>query len=184
MLKMLGPIFNGWVPQNLNCFFANDTTTNPRCRKGQIMTTTHPKHAKELGAIFSWFAKHSAVAMGHPWAFTLALLAIVAWGGTGPAFHYSDTWQLVINTGTTIVTFLMVFLIQHTQNRDSSAIQLKLDELIRSTQGAHNTLLDLEELSQEELNKFLQTYQKLADRGRRLVREGKTDIGTPDVRKP
>jgi len=78
----------------------------------------------------------------------------------------------------------MVFLIQHTQNRDSSAIQLKLDELIRSTQGAHNTLLDLEELSQEELNKFLQTYQKLADRGRRLVREGKTDIGTPDVRKP
>jgi low affinity Fe/Cu permease len=108
--------------------------------------------------------------MGHPLAFGAALLIIVAWAVTGPLFAYSDTWQLVINTGTTIVTFLMVFLIQNTQNRDSSAIQLKLDELIRSTRGAHNALLDLEELTQEELNGFLRTYQRLADEGRKRAR--------------
>ena len=119
--------------------------------------------------------------MGHPWAFGAALLVIIAWAVTGPLFRYSDTWQLVINTGTTIVTFLMVFLIQNTQNRDSSAIQLKLDELIRSTRGAHNALLDLEELTQEELNGFLQTYQQLAHQGRKRVREGWKDTGTPEI---
>ena len=119
--------------------------------------------------------------MGHPWAFGAALLVIIAWAVTGPLFGYSDTWQLVINTGTTIVTFLMVFLIQNTQNRDSSAIQLKLDELIRSTRGAHNALLDLEELTQEELNGFLKTYQRLADEGRKRVRQGWKDTGTPEL---
>ena len=119
--------------------------------------------------------------MGHPLAFGAALLVIIAWAVTGPLFGYSDTWQLVINTGTTIVTFLMVFLIQNTQNRDSSAIQVKLDELIRSTRGAHNALLDLEELTQEELNEFLHTYQRLAHEGRKRVREGWQDTGTPDI---
>lgn len=148
------------------------------------MTNGHDKHTKGVRALFSRFAKNCATAMGHPWAFAVALLTIIGWAMTGPIFGYSDTWQLVINTGTTIVTFLMVFLIQNTQNRDSSAIQLKLDELIRSTHGAHNALLDLEELTQEELNKFLKTYQKLAHEGRRQVREGWKDTGTPEVRKP
>jgi len=119
--------------------------------------------------------------MGHPWAFGAALLVIIGWAVTGPLFAFSDTWQLVINTGTTIITFLMVFLIQNTQNRDSSAIQLKLDELIRSTRGAHNALLDLEELTQEELNGFLQTYQRLAHQGRKRVREGWKDTDTPEI---
>jgi len=109
------------------------------------------------------------------------LLVIIAWAVIGPVFGYSDTWQLVINTGTTIITFLMVFLIQNTQNRDSSAIQLKLDELIRATRGAHNALLDLEELTQEELNTFLETYQQLAHQGRKRVRQGWKDTGTPEV---
>lgn len=120
--------------------------------------------------------------MGHPWAFGAALLTIIIWAVTGPIFGFSDTWQLAINTGTTIVTFLMVFLIQNTQNRDGSAIQLKLDELIRSTRGAHNTLLDLEQLTQEDLNKFLKTYQKIAHESRRLIRQGLKDTGTPEAR--
>ena len=105
----------------------------------------------------------------------------MAWAVTGPLFRFSDTWQLAVNTGTTIVTFLMVFLIQNTQNRDSSAIQLKLDELIRATRGAHNALLDLEELTQEELNTFLKTYKHLARQGRTRVRQGWKDTGTPEV---
>jgi low affinity Fe/Cu permease len=145
------------------------------------MMHQHDKHAEGLGARFARFAKRCATSMGHPLAFGAALLIIVAWAVTGPLFAYSDTWQLVINTGTTIVTFLMVFLIQNTQNRDSSAIQLKLDELIRSTRGAHNALLDLEELTQEELNGFLRTYQRLADEGRKRVRQGSKDTGTPDI---
>ena len=109
------------------------------------------------------------------------MLVIIGWAVTGPVFGYSDTWQLVINTGTTIITFLMVFLIQNTQNRDSSAIQLKLDELIRATRGAHNALLDLEELTQEELNTFLKTYRQLAHQGRKRVRQGWKDTGTPEA---
>jgi low affinity Fe/Cu permease len=147
------------------------------------MSTGQVKLAKGWRARFSRFAKNCANAMGQPWAFGVALLTIMTWAITGPIFGFSDTWQLVINTGTTIVTFLMVFLIQNTQNRDSSAIQLKLDELIRSTRGAHNALLDLEELTQDELNNFLKTYQKLAREGRRQVREGWRDTGTPDVQK-
>jgi len=146
------------------------------------MTTAQIKNGKGLRAQFSRFAKSCATAMGHPWAFAAALFTIIAWALTGPVFGFSDTWQLVVNTGTTIVTFLMVFLIQNTQNRDGSAIQLKLDELIRSTHGAHNTLLDLEQLTQEDLNKFLKTYQKIADESRRLVRHGLKDTGTPDAR--
>ena len=97
-------------------------------------------------------------------AFGVALGIVIAWGVTGPIFNYSDTWQLVINTGTTIVTFLMVFLIQNTQNRDSAAIQLKLDEMIRATQGAHNAPLDLEKLSAKDLEEIRALYETLAER--------------------
>ena len=116
-------------------------------------------------------------------SFALALLVIVTWGVTGPIFHFSDTWQLVINTGTTIITFLMVFLIQNTQNRDSEAAQLKLDELLRATRGAHTALLDIEELSDEELDNIKRCYTELAKRALKDLRSGKTDLGTPDIRR-
>ena len=131
-----------------------------------------------------WFdalATAGARATGHPLGFGLAVLVIAAWALTGPMFGFSDTWQLVINTATTIVTFLMVFLIQNTQNRDSAAMQIKLDELIRATQSAHNALLDLEELSQEELDRFHEKYEALARRARKELHQGLGDDGSPDV---
>jgi low affinity Fe/Cu permease len=106
---------------------------------------------------------------------------IAAWVVTGPVFGFSDTWQLVINTSTTIVTFLMVFLIQNTQNRDTQAIQVKLDELIRATQGAHNALLDLEELEEETLDAFRLRYQSLAHAARTELEGGAQDTGTPEA---
>lgn len=134
---------------------------------------------------FRKFARAAARGTGRPIAFFLASVFILAWIVTGPIFHYSDTWQLVINTATTIVTFLMVFLIQNTQNRDSEAVQLKLDELLRSTQGAHNALLEIEELSEEELDEIKRCYTMLAKKAVEDLRSGKTDLGTPDVqRKP
>jgi low affinity Fe/Cu permease len=120
--------------------------------------------------------------MGHPLAFTFALGIIMAWAMTGPMFHFSDTWQLIINTATTVVTFLMVFLIQNTQNRDSAAIQLKLDELIRCMQGAHNALLDIEELSQQELNALRAHYSRLATQARKDLKRGLLDTGTPEIK--
>src|SRR4026209_1338978 len=111
-----------------------------------------------FGHSFSRVASKIAEFTGRPWAFLTAMLVIAVWAITGPIFGFSDTWQLVINTGTTVVTFLMVFLIQNTQNRDSEALQVKLDELIRTTEGAHNALLDLEELEEHELNRILATY--------------------------
>ena len=116
---------------------------------------------------FSRFAKWTARMSGHPTTFGLALIIILTWALTGPIFHFSDTWQLVINTGTTIITFLMVFLIQNTQNRDAEAMQLKLDELIRAMGGAKNAMLDLEELEQGELDEVREGYQKLANAARR-----------------
>jgi len=110
---------------------------------------------------FRHFAHRTALAMGTPSAFGLALLVIIVWGLTGPAFNYSDTWQLVINTGTTVITFLMVFLIQNTQNRDSQAIHLKLDELIRAVARARNELVDLEDLSDEELKRLQEQFEML-----------------------
>ena len=130
---------------------------------------------------FNQFARQSARWTGRPISFALAVFVILLWLITGPIFHFSDTWQLVINTATTIITFLMVFLIQSTQNRDSEAVQLKLDELLRSTPGAHNALLDIEELSEEELDELKTCYETLAKRAAARVREGRSDFGTPDI---
>ena len=114
-------------------------------------------------------------------AFGLAFATVLLWLVTGPLFRFSDTWQLVINTATTIVTFLMVFLIQNTQNRDSEALQLKLDELIRATNAAHNALLDIEELSQDELDQIKRRYEELAREARENIRAGRSDLGRPEI---
>jgi low affinity Fe/Cu permease len=131
-------------------------------------------------AWYSRFAKHAARLSGRPRVFVLAVLIVLGWGLTGPVFGFSDTWQLIINTGTTIVTFLMVFLIQNTQNRDTEAIQVKLDELIRVTKGAHNALLDLEELEEDKLDAFRRRYQALANAARAELTKGLDDTGTPE----
>jgi low affinity Fe/Cu permease len=111
--------------------------------------------------VFRGFAKRSSILLGSAWAFCGAVLVILVWLITGPTFHFSDTWQLIINTATTVVTFLMVFLIQNTQNRDAKAVHLKLDELIRAVKGARNQLVDLEDLSDEDLKKLEQQFQRL-----------------------
>ena len=113
---------------------------------------------------FRVFARKCSNILGSPWAFVFALLIIVVWACTGPMFNFSDTWQLIINTGTTIVTFLMVFIIQNTQNRDAKAVHLKLDEIIRAIKGARNELVDLEELSDEDLKKLEAQFRKLRER--------------------
>ncbi|MGH6929465.1 MAG: low affinity iron permease family protein [Dongiaceae bacterium] len=130
---------------------------------------------------FTQFANRVASAAGQPLAFVLALGIIIAWGLSGPIFGFSDTWQLVINTGTTIITFLMVFVIQNTQNRDGKALQLKLDELIRATQGAHNALLDLEELDEKHLNRIREIYVALAAKARGELEQGLRDTDGPEV---
>jgi low affinity Fe/Cu permease len=116
---------------------------------------------------FRVVARRASAALGSAWAFALAGLIILVWIGTGPAFHYSDTWQLIINTGTTIVTFLMVFLIQNTQNRDAKAAQLKLDEIIRAVDAARNELVDLENCSEEDLKKLEQQFARIRERAKR-----------------
>src|SRR4051812_12985796 len=132
-------------------------------------------------SLFTRFSKWTAKTTGNPLTFALALGIVVTWAVTGPIFHWSDTWQLVINTGTTIVTFLMVFLIQSTQNRDSEAVQVKLDELLRISPGAHNVLLDLEELDEHELQRIRAIYCRLAGKARRGVHQGRSDEGVPDI---
>jgi low affinity Fe/Cu permease len=129
---------------------------------------------------YSALAKTASKISGRPITFYIALIIITAWLITGPMFNYSDTWQLVINTATTIVTFLMVFLIQNTQNRDTEAIQIKLDELIRSTNGAHNALLDLEELDDKTLESFKNRYENLAKAARERMAMGEKDTDTPE----
>lgn len=133
-------------------------------------------------SFFNRFAKWTARATGKPIAFVLAIVVVIAWAVTGPIFGFSDTWQLVINTGTTIVTFFMVFLLQNTQYRDSEAIQIKLDELIRVIEGAHNILLDLEELDENELNRIRAEYEKLAEKARKDLKKGKRDTNVPEVK--
>jgi low affinity Fe/Cu permease len=125
---------------------------------------------------FTHLAKMASRFTGRPLCFGLALLVVLVWVATGPIFGFSDTWQLVINTGTTIVTFLMVFLIQATQNRDTEAMHIKLDELIRATRGAHNRLMDLEEREEDELDELREQYENIARRSR-----GK-DAGEPPPR--
>lgn len=120
---------------------------------------------------------------GRPVTFIIALGVIVVWLVSGPIFKFSDTWQLIINTSTTIITFLMVFLIQNSQNRHTQAIQIKLDELIRATRGAHVALLDLEELSDEELSKIREDYESLAEKARKALNRGEDDTGIPEVAK-
>lgn len=130
---------------------------------------------------FGRFANKVAAASGHPATFVGACAVIVLWAVVGPIFRFSDTWQLVINTGTTIVTFLMVFLIQNTQNRDAKAVQIKLDELIRAQQGAHNVLLDLEELSEEDLMKIRARYIEIAGKARADMAAGLRDTDASEV---
>jgi low affinity Fe/Cu permease len=126
---------------------------------------------------FRCFAQRASVLLGSAWAFCGAVLVIVVWLVTGPTFHFSDTWQLIINTATTVITFLMVFLIQNTQNRDAKAMHLKLDELIRAVKGARNQLVDLEELSDDDLKKLEEQFRRL----RKHSENGRTrsDNGQP-----
>lgn len=142
--------------------------------------------AKELpmkmSLLFNRWARWTAIKTGHPFVFIAALATIIIWLITGPIFKYSDTWQLVINTGTSVITFLMVFIIQNTQNKDTAAIQIKLAELIRATEGAHNALIALEELSDEELVAIHQRYCKLAEEARENLRKGTQDTNKPEVR--
>jgi len=131
-------------------------------------------------AWYSRFAKAAANIGGRGRVFVFAVGLVVVWFVTGPIYEFSNTWQLVINTFTTIITFLMVFLIQNTQIRDTAAIQIKLDELIRATKGAHNALLDLEELDEETLHKFRTKYEALASAARAELDRGLDDTGTPE----
>lgn len=140
----------------------------------------------EQSAIQSWrfarLARQLSSLLGRPAAFAIAALAVLLWAASGPFFHYSDTWQLVVNTSTTVVTFLMVFIIQNTQNRDTAAIQIKLDELIRATQGAHNAILDLEQLDESQLEQYLRRYEELAATARRRLHKGQIDTGSPEIK--
>lgn len=149
------------------------------------VASPHPEDRMPAPSHVSWFtrlAKSTSRLAGRPLSFALAAAVIAAWLLTGPLFGFSDTWQLVINTGTTIVTFLMVFLIQNTQNRDAEAVQIKLDELLRATAGAHNALLDLEELEERELDRIRATYTRLARQAREDLRSGAPDTGSPEPR--
>ena len=134
-----------------------------------------PPHPQRQRISFTRFARWTSCNAGRPSAFLFATLVILGWAVTGPMFHFSDTWQLIINTGTTIVTFLMVFLIQNTQNRDSQAIHVKLDELIRAKKGARNSLLDLDELSDEELAQIRMSFSRIAKKAKDEVVDGDTE---------
>ncbi|MES2768180.1 MAG: low affinity iron permease family protein [Bdellovibrionota bacterium] len=135
-----------------------------------------------MESLFRKFARWASRATGRPITFVLAVFIIIVWGVTGPVFGFSDTWQLIINTGTTIITFLMVFLIQNTQNRDTAALQVKLDELIRVTKGAHNALLDLEELEESELERIRGRYEEIAANARKDIKSGGIDTEICDVK--
>ena len=145
--------------------------SNASPARDEVEEFTREVDAKVKGDAFGRFAAASSASLGSKWATLCAILVILVWAATGPMFHYSDTWQLVINTGTTIVTFLMVFLIQNTQNRDSRAINLKLDELIRATETAGDQMMDIERLSDKELEAMHAKYERI--RAECLARKGK-----------
>jgi low affinity Fe/Cu permease len=132
-------------------------------------------------SVFTCAAEWASEKSGSTTAFIIAVSVIIVWALTGPIFGFSDTWQIVINTATTIVTFLLVFLIQNSQNRDTRALQLKLDELIRCTEGAHTVLLDLEKLDDKELKAIHCRYQELAAEARKRMRRGESDTGIADI---
>jgi low affinity Fe/Cu permease len=142
-----------------------------KAMKTQKRTLKERKESRDFFCVisdaFRIFARRSSRVLGSAWAFGIAILIIVIWGLTGPAFHYSNTWQLIINTGTTIVTFLMVFLIQNTQNRDAKAAHLKLDEIIRALKGARNELIDLEKLTDEDLTSLEKQFERVRKKAER-----------------
>jgi low affinity Fe/Cu permease len=142
----------------------------------QHLVDRGPYHSNDL---FRRLASRTSRGVGNPWAFVVALSVVLVWGLTGPVFHYSDTWQLVINTSTTIVTFLMVFLIQNTQNRESHALHLKLDELIRASAPARNQLIDLEKLTDEELEALQGEFDALAKE--KLAAQSERSVGSAEV---
>ena len=170
---MLAQAAGGATPQ----FFVSTYKRCLRLEVGAKTMKTQKKKLKEqeesrdffcvMSDAFRIFARRSSAVLGSAWAFGVAILVIVIWGLTGPAFHYSNTWQLIINTGTTIVTFLMVFLIQNTQNRDAKAAHLKLDEIIRALEGARNELIDLEKLADEDLASLEKQFERVREKAER-----------------
>src|SRR6266481_5308777 len=144
----------------------NKTKTMKRQKKAKLREESRDFFCLAVDG-FRLFARRSSTVLGSAWAFGIAILVIVIWGLTGPAFHYSNTWQLIINTGTTIVTFLMVFLIQNTQNRDAKAAHLKLDEIIRALKGARNELIDLEKLADEDLSSLEKQFERIRKKAER-----------------
>ena len=130
---------------------------------------------------FDRVAKQTEYLTGHPTAFAAAVLFIAIWAMTGPLFHFSESWEFTLVSVTSVVTFLMVFLIQNTQGRTRAALQLKLDEMIRSTSGAHNVMLTLEDMSLDEIEQFRTHYEKLATTAREKLRRGQADTGIPDI---
>jgi low affinity Fe/Cu permease len=151
-------------------------------RRGMLIAVCRRMTPTRSTTWFTRFSKAASRATGRPAVFALAILLVAGWGLSGFIFDFSNTWQLVINTFTTVVTFLMVFLIQSTQNRDSEAMQVKLDELIRTTKGAKNELLDLEELEEEDLDRIRTSYEQLAERARQSARStGKPDCSVVDL---
>jgi low affinity Fe/Cu permease len=134
-------------------------------------------HGSLFGRLARWISRRA----GHPQTFVIAVLLVIIWAVSGPIFDFNTTWQLIINTATTIATFLMVFLIQNTQNRDTDALHLKLDELIRATKGAHNTMLGIEQAAEKELEELKETYEDLARQTKEDVKRGLLDTGTPEI---
>jgi low affinity Fe/Cu permease len=159
------------VPCFVRAIWNSDAKTKVALNKNQIRKLKRDEEERDffcrVSDAFRVFARHSSIILGSAWAFAGAVLVIAVWLLTGPTFHFSDTWQLIINTATTIITFLMVFLIQNTQNRDAKAVHLKLDEMIRALKGARNNLVDLEDLSDEELKKLEEQFQRLRKRAER-----------------
>jgi low affinity Fe/Cu permease len=140
-----------------------------RANAPRATACTRLQYGAHMKWLFNKFAQRASQAVGSPYAFIAAIALLIGWLASGPAFHYSDTWQLIINTSTTIITFLMVFLIQNSQNRDATGLHLKLDELIRATKGARNSMIDLAKLSDAQLRSLEDEYKRLCSLGDRVA---------------